>query len=176
MYPWAIPFSVTAMPGRRKPTRGPVHRHRPVIDAASRSLDPVDRRTSDIIRIGCEMRGIQLPERLHGDVESAAAQRAKALRLGEHDAEVMGCRIQPARPIEGGDLGIRQMQAEDPLETRDLVQAAGDHTAHRGVVGMGEQQPRLGAERAAAPLEHRRPLAPRCPRAGTASRPRRRSR
>ena len=50
------------------------------------------------------------------------------------------------------------MQAEDPLETRDLVQAAGDHTAHRGSVGMGEQQPRLGAERAAAPLEHRRPL------------------
>ncbi len=137
---------------------GPVHRHRPVIDAPSHSLDPVHRRTSDIVRIGCEMRGVQLPERLHGDVESPAAQRAKALRLGEHDTEVMGCRVQPARPIEGGDLGIRHMQAEDPLEARDLVEAAGDHATHRSFVGMGEQQPRLGAERAAAPLEHRRPL------------------
>ena len=110
------------------------------------------------------MRGVQLPERLHGDVESAAAQLANAAPRRAR-CEVVGCRIQPARPIEGGDLGIRQMQAEDPLETRDLVEAAGDHGA------------RPGDGRAAAPGRRARGRAtrtasarPRRPRAGTACR------
>ena len=155
---------------------GPIHRDRPIIDQASRRLDPVDRRAGHIVRMRCEMRGVQLPERLHRDVESAATQLAEALRLGEQDAEVVGCGIEPAGPVERGDLGTRQMQAEDPLETRDLVEAAGDDATRRRFC--------LDGRAAAAPRRRARGRATRTPasapprraRPEAACRPRRRTR
>ncbi len=131
----------------------------PPIDKRER---PVDRRPFGPVRRGRgraeEMGGIDIPERLHRDVEGAFAQRGEALALRQQRQQILGRRREPALPVEARDLAVAAVEAEDPLEPLDLGGALADEPIGGGTIPIIEQNARRRAERGPVPAvkRHRR--------------------
>ncbi len=103
-------------------------------------------------RVG-EMAGIEVPERLHGDVEGAPGGGRHPGREGQQLDQLERRGVQPSLAIQPRQRRVGQIEAEDPLEPTDLVAAGRDGLARRRAIGVSQEDRRVphpGPTRASA--------------------------
>src|SRR5439155_19478149 len=83
-----------------------------------------------------EMRLVKPPQGLDRNVKRATAQRAEALAFLDEFAQLGRWLAQSARLIEARDFAAGAIEAEDPLEARDLTAHPEDRRPRECGVGV----------------------------------------
>src|SRR6516165_370801 len=97
------------------------------------------------------MRGVNAPQRLHRDVEGAAAQFREALTFRKQRQQIMGWARETSVAIEACDLAVAAIQAELSLQPFDFGDALGDRALGGAAVRIVEQNVGGGAKRRSPP-------------------------
>src|SRR5262245_9374838 len=145
-----------AVERNRHASAGEADRGRAGLDAAEvdERLRHVTRARGDIhLHIGArpEMRLVELPQRLHRDVEGTSAERTDALALLDQRAQLGRGSLEPSTVIEARDLAVRPIEAEDALVALDLQAHLADRALCEGRVGVPQGELRDGTEHLALP-------------------------
>ena len=98
-----------------------------------------------------EVRGMEAPERLHGDVEGALRPLRIGAGLGQQRDEFERRRREATVPIEAGERALGPVEAEHVLQPVDLGDAAVDEAAGAGGVRIVQDDLGGGAQRDAGP-------------------------
>ena len=105
------------------------------------------------------MRGVNVPQRLHRDVEGATAQFREALTFRKQRQQIMGWARETSVAIEACDLAVAAVQAELLLQPFDFGDALGDRALGGPTVRVVNQDVGGGAKRRSPPsMQTRRGL------------------
>jgi hypothetical protein len=150
-----MPFKVSFMPGRPSAMRSLATSTFTMIDQLERLGEAGRRRSGGIgVRLG-EMPGIELEQRLDGDVEGAVAVARQGCGEGQDLDEFQRRMVENALGVEAHQGGVGPVEAEDGLEPADLGQAALDEPPGRVAVGMHQRHRCHGAHGHAPPHDRR---------------------
>jgi hypothetical protein len=94
---------------------------------------------------------MELPQRLHADIEGAPGRRRHRRRALQHQPEVEGGPVEEALAVEPGDRRVRAIETEVTLQPLDLGKATVDRRPHRPWIGVRQGDRGRGPERGPLP-------------------------